>query len=241
MAARVMRFFEGLGWTREQAAGITANLSAESGFDPSAVGDGGKAYGVAQWHPDRQEAFREWAGKDIRQATLEDQLRFVHYEMTEGAEKRAGELLRAATSASSAGAAVSKHYERPAAREEEARSRAAIAERILANAQRPVVVEMNSAEQADFERARLAAQADEAAQALMRANAASQFDSRSAGQYAAQVAVSQPTSGAQVTIHQKTDVNVSGGSDPNATAQAVVGAQGRVNEELVRNMNSAVN
>ncbi|MCY1302619.1 hypothetical protein D9M68_802880 [compost metagenome] len=161
--------------------------------------------------------------------------------MTEGAEKRAGELLRAATSASSAGAAVSKHYERPAAREEEARSRAAIAERILANAQRPVVVEMNSAEQADFERARLAAQADEAAQALMRANAASQFDSRSAGQYAAQVAVSQPTSGAQVTIHQKTDVNVSGGSDPNATAQAVVGAQGRVNEELVRNMNSAVN
>lgn len=241
MAARVASFFEGLGWTKEQAAGISANLSAESSFDPTAVGDSGEAYGVGQWHPDRQEAFRQWAGKDIRQSSLEDQLRFVHYEMTQGAEKRAGDLLRAATSANSAGATVSKHYERPADREGEAAKRGALAERILANAQKPVVVQMDAAEQADFERARLAAQADDAAQALIRANAASQFDSRSPGRIAAQAAMAQPAQGNQVVIHQKTDVNVTGGADPNSTAQIVVGAQGRVNEELVRNMTSAVN
>lgn len=240
MAARVANFFEGLGWTKEQAAGISANLSAESSFDPTAIGDGGKAYGVGQWHPDRQEAFRQWAGKDIRQSSLEDQLRFVHYEMTQGAEKRAGDLLRAATSANAAGAAVSKHYERPADREGEAAKRGALAERILANSQNPVVVQMDSAEQADFERARLAAQADDAAQALIRANAASQFDSRSPDRLAAQAAMAQQPQGKQVVIHQKTDVNVSGGADPAATGQAVAGAQGRVNEELVRNMTSAV-
>ena len=241
MAARVANFFEGLGWTKEQASGIAANLSAESSFDPSAVGDGGNAYGVAQWHPDRQDAFRRWAGKDIRQSTLEDQLRFVHYEMTQGAEKRAGDLLRAATSANAAGAAVSKHYERPADREGEAAKRGALAERILANSQKPFVVQMDSAEQADFERARLAAKADDAAQALIRANAASQFDARAPDRYAVQAAMTQQALGNQVVIHQKTDVNVSGGADPNSTAQAVVGAQGRVNEELVRNMTSAVN
>ncbi|MDI3653291.1 phage tail tip lysozyme [Pseudomonas aeruginosa] len=241
MAARVANFFEGLGWTKEQAAGISANLSAESSFDPTAIGDGGKAYGVGQWHPDRQEAFRQWAGKDIRQSSLEDQLRFVHYEMTQGAEKRAGDLLRAATSANAAGAAVSKYYERPADREGEAAKRGALAERILANSQNPVVVQMDSAERADFERARLAAQADDAAQALIRANAASQFDSRSPDRLAAQATMAQSPHGNQVVIHQKTDVNVSGSADPAATGQAVAGAQGRVNEELVRNMTSAVN
>ena len=261
MAARVANFFEELGWTKEQAAGISANLSAESSFDPTAVGDGGKAYGVAQWHPDRQDAFRQWAGKDIRQSTLEEQLRFVHHELTQGNEKRAGDLLRLAKSAGQAGSVVSRHYERPADKDGEAAKRSASAEKILsatqqiadradlerallaeqANGRGPVVVQMSPAEQADFERARLAAQADDAAQALIRANAASQFDTRAPDRYAVQAAMTQQAQGNQVVIHQKTDVNVSGGADPNSTAQAVAGAQGRVNEELVRNMTSAVN
>ncbi|WP_236225603.1 phage tail tip lysozyme [Pseudomonas pseudonitroreducens] len=234
MAARVSNFFEGLGWTKEQAAGIAANLSAESSFDPGAVGDGGQAYGVAQWHPDRQDAFRQWAGKDIRQSTLEEQLRFVHHELTEGNEKRAGDLLRLAKSAGQAGSVVSRHYERPADKDGEAARRSASAERILSATQQ-------IADRADLERALLAEQADDAAQALIRANAASQFDSRAPDRYAAQAAMAQPAQGGQVVIHQKTDVNVSGSADPVSTGQAVAGAQGRVNEELVRNMTSAVN
>ncbi|MFJ4349469.1 phage tail tip lysozyme [Pseudomonas sp. NPDC089428] len=137
MGNMILQFFQGLGWTREQSAGIVANLSVESGFDPAAVGDNGKAYGIAQWHPDRQANFKAWAGKDIRQSTLEDQLNFIQYELTEGAEVAAGKLLRAANSSSDAGSIVSRYYERPgsgntpaereAARAREAANRGAIA------------------------------------------------------------------------------------------------------------------
>lgn len=171
MASRLMGFFQSLGWTHVQAAGIVANLSAESSFNPNAVGGNGKAYGIAQWHPDRQQAFEKWAGKDIRQSTLEDQARFVHYELTQGAEKRAGQLLRAAQNAEQAGGIVSRYYERPAAVDQEAARRGAAA----------------------------------------------------------------------VQLTQKTDIHVHGSSDPNATAQAVAGAQGRVTQDMTRNFASAVN
>lgn len=112
-AASVIDYFVSKGWSREQAAGIAANLHAESGFKPGATGDGGRAYGVAQWHPDRQAAFRAWLGKDIRGSTVDEQLAFVHHELTQGGEKRAGARLRGARTAGEAGAIVSTDYERP--------------------------------------------------------------------------------------------------------------------------------
>lgn len=123
-----MDFFMKKGWSREQAAGIVANLSKESNLKPGAVGDGGKAYGIAQWHPDRQAAFARKFGKDIRESTVQEQMEFVHWEMTEGNERAAGDRLRKATTASDAGAIVSKYYERPKLREEEAAERGAMAE-----------------------------------------------------------------------------------------------------------------
>lgn len=123
MAPKIIDYFVKKGWSREQAAGIVANLQQESNFDTGAVGDGGKAYGVAQWHGDRQAEFRKWSGKDIRGSTLEDQLGFVHYEMTQGREKAAGDRLRGATSAEDAGAIVSRYYERPKNADDEANFR----------------------------------------------------------------------------------------------------------------------
>ncbi len=108
-----MEFFQKLGWTQEQAAGIVANLKHESNMRADAVGDQGQAYGIAQWHPDRQANFAQWAGKDIRQSTLAEQLAFVHHELTQGAEQRAGQLLRASQNAQQAGEVVSRYYERP--------------------------------------------------------------------------------------------------------------------------------
>lgn len=125
-----MKFFMDKGWTREQAAGITANLMKESGMRPGAVGDGGKAYGIAQWHPDRQRDFERWAGKSIRDATVQEQMEFVHYEMTQGKEKSAGDKLKGATSARESGAIVSKYYERPKATEPEMAERGSMAEGI---------------------------------------------------------------------------------------------------------------
>lgn len=42
------------GLTRQGAAYLVGNLIQESNLDPSAVGDGGQAMGLAQWHPDRR-------------------------------------------------------------------------------------------------------------------------------------------------------------------------------------------
>lgn len=123
-ARGVVDFFKAKGWSEAQALGIAANLKKESGFNTAAVGDNGNAYGVAQWHDDRQRAFKKWSGKNIREANLEEQLGFVNYEMTQGAEKRAGDALRGATDERQAASIVSRLYERPANADSEAAGRA---------------------------------------------------------------------------------------------------------------------
>lgn len=133
-AKKAMSFFQKMGWSKEQSAGLAANIQAESGGRANAVGDNGKAYGIAQWHPDRQKNFEKWAGKRIQDSTYEEQLAFMHYELTEGTEKRAGDRLKGAGTAAEAGAAVSQHYERPADKLGEAAKRAKGAEVLLASA-----------------------------------------------------------------------------------------------------------
>lgn len=118
------------GWSREQAAGIAANLKHESGFNPGAVGDNGKAYGLAQWHPDRQEQFKKWSGKDIKGSSMEDQLGFLNYELREGNERRAGTKLMGAKSAAEAAALMTSEYERPADVAGQSALRAATATRL---------------------------------------------------------------------------------------------------------------
>jgi hypothetical protein len=120
-------FFMKKGWTREQAEGIAANLEQESGFNAGAEGDGGNAYGLAQWHKDRQDDFAKRYGKDIRKSTAAEQLEFVNHELTSGNEKAAGNSLSTANSAYDAAGIVSRQYERPGlddmAKDREAASR----------------------------------------------------------------------------------------------------------------------
>lgn len=125
-----MAFFMSKGWTKEQAAGIVANFGAESGMNHSIVGDNGQAYGLGQWHPDRQANFAKKYGKPIQGSSFLEQLEFANYEMTEGKEQAAGNLLRGAKSASRAGEVVSRYYERPLDANGAAFARAAAAERI---------------------------------------------------------------------------------------------------------------
>ncbi len=127
-AGQAMAFFQRAGWTAAQAAGIVANIHRESGFKAGAVGDSGSAFGLGQWHKDRQDAFKAWAGHDIKQSTFQEQLGFINYELTKGSEKMAGHILRATKDAFSAGAVVSSRYERPADRAGEANRRGALAE-----------------------------------------------------------------------------------------------------------------
>jgi Mu-like prophage protein len=131
-----LKFFtskEGGSWTPEQAAGIVANLEAESGFKHKAIGDSGKAFGIGQWHPDRQAKFQQKFGKDIRQSSYQEQLAFVNWELNNN-ESSAGKKLRQTSTANQAGAIVSRYYERPAAVEAEARKRSSIAQNIHVDA-----------------------------------------------------------------------------------------------------------
>lgn len=125
------KFFTGKGWSKEQAAGIIANLDHESNFNTKAIGDGGKAVGIAQWHPDRQANFKKVYGKNLKDASLKEQFEFINYEMTKGAEQNAGNKLKQAKTAGEAGAIVSKYYERPLLTQAEASKRAATANTVL--------------------------------------------------------------------------------------------------------------
>ena len=112
-ADAALKFFQSAGWTKEQAAGIVGNLQSESGknLDTKAVGDGGKAKGIAQWHPDRQANFAKVMGKGLDESTLEEQLRFVDWEL-KNTEKSAGDKLKQAKTAAEAARIVDKQYER---------------------------------------------------------------------------------------------------------------------------------
>lgn len=112
-AEKALEFFKSKGWMPQQAAGIVGNLQAESSqeLNPSSVGDGGKAYGIAQWHPDRQANFEAQFGKSIKQSTFQEQLEFIQWEL-ENTERKAGELLKGAITASEAAAIIDQHYER---------------------------------------------------------------------------------------------------------------------------------
>lgn len=167
---QMVDYFKRRGYSTDQSAGLVANIMAESKGDPNAVGDNGQAYGIAQWHPDRQAAFKKYTGKDIRGSTVSDQLDFMQYELRYGSEQKANALLLATQNAQQAGEVVSRAYERPAASDAEATARGRAA----------------------------------------------------------------------VQISQSTNIHVTGGGDPRATAQQVAGAQTDVNQNLVRNAQGAI-
>jgi spore coat assembly protein SafA len=111
---QAMQYFQAQGWSHAQAAGIVANLDAESGMDAGIrQHGGGPGYGLAQWEGPRQRDFARWAGHDIHGSSFSEQLRFIQHEL-QTTESGAARALRGATDARSAGSIVSRLYERPA-------------------------------------------------------------------------------------------------------------------------------
>jgi hypothetical protein len=118
-------------------------MMAESGLDPTATGDGGSAYGIGQWHDDRQEEFKKIFGKPIQGSTLGEQVAFYNAELRGGVgaergssdagAKKAGTMLGApGMTANQAAQIVSRFYERPKAVDEAARNRGALADQLSA-------------------------------------------------------------------------------------------------------------
>lgn len=96
------------------AAGFVGNFMAESGrgLNTGAVGDGGNAFGMAQWN-DRGPALKRFAeerGTDWRD--VDTQIAFVFHEL-QGAEAGAWARIREAPDAATAARLVSELYERP--------------------------------------------------------------------------------------------------------------------------------
>ncbi|GBQ92081.1 Phage-related tail protein [Acetobacter nitrogenifigens DSM 23921 = NBRC 105050] len=112
-AYKAWQYFRGQGWSPAQASGIVANLDKESTFRPDVAGDSGRAYGLGQWHADRQAQFAKRFGHSLQRSTFDEQLQFVQYELTNGDYRSAGDALRQARTAGTAGATVSALYEKP--------------------------------------------------------------------------------------------------------------------------------
>lgn len=89
----VMNFFINKGLTPEQASGFAGNFLAESDLNAAAINQaekkkGYKGYGrgIAQWSNERIQQFKEFIGKNIEDASLEEQLEFVWYEVQQRPE-----------------------------------------------------------------------------------------------------------------------------------------------------------
>ena len=115
-----MTYFVSRGWTPAQAAGIVGNLQAESGKNLSltAVGDGGKALGIAQWHPNRRTVYERTFGKPWSETSFNDQLGFIQWELNNfdnvsgNLNKNAGTALRNSNTAAQAATIFDAQYER---------------------------------------------------------------------------------------------------------------------------------
>lgn len=113
VGGELMRRAMSMGLTKLQAAGLIGGAWAESKFDPKAVGDNGKAFGMFQWHAARWKPFEAWATKNGYDPwTHGAQLAWAVQHELPGTEGRAGALFRnAKTVAQSANAGV--QFERP--------------------------------------------------------------------------------------------------------------------------------
>ena len=111
-AGQAMDFFQGRGYTREQAAGIVGNLIHESNLNPGAIGDSGTSVGIGQFHNERAAALKQFAaarGKPVND--LQTQLEFVDHELQTSEAGTAAALKGATTAREAARAFIG--YERP--------------------------------------------------------------------------------------------------------------------------------
>lgn len=103
------------GFSGAVVAGFLGNFDVEGGYG-GARGDGGKAAGIAQWHPDRQANFRRVIGKDVGSASHAEQARFVVWEMKNpaaaGMSKAQRDAILNASTPGEAAELIDKHYER---------------------------------------------------------------------------------------------------------------------------------
>lgn len=101
------------GWSKKAAAGIVGNLTVESGMDPNAIGDDGKAFGLAQWNSRGPEMKKFLADQGKAWNDFFGQLDFVDHELR-NKERTSGSQVEMAKDVASAADIIMRKYERPA-------------------------------------------------------------------------------------------------------------------------------
>lgn len=72
-----------MGLNDAAACGIMANIQSESSFNPHALGDNGTSYGLCQWHNGRWTNLKNYcSSRGLDSTTVEGQLQFLQYELT---------------------------------------------------------------------------------------------------------------------------------------------------------------
>lgn len=107
-----------MGLNTAGAAGVVANISRESSFRPTALGDGGTSYGICQWHAGRYTNLKNWCSQNGKDYTsLDGQLWYLKYELEKsytGVLNYIKSVANNADGAYNAGYYWCKHFEIPA-------------------------------------------------------------------------------------------------------------------------------
>lgn len=107
---QMWNFFAGKGLAPHQIAGILGNSQAESGFNPTAVGDKGQAFGLFQ-HNDRKGQLFDFIGGKANLKDVNAQLEFVWKEFQTTERKAYDRLIKATDYMQANDAMIS--FERP--------------------------------------------------------------------------------------------------------------------------------
>ena len=123
----LMQQFQAMGLSKDEAADRLANFIRESSLDPTSEGDKGKAYGLGQWHPDRQSRYAQLFGHrmqdvDNEWTALKEQALFSQWEL-ENDPYESKQWSRAKGDMMHQDSLYSRYIERPADEAGEARER----------------------------------------------------------------------------------------------------------------------
>lgn len=116
-AAKVADTLRSGGLSEAVVAGFLGNLQVESNLrHDGPAGDGGKAQGLAQHHPERLANFQEATGVAFQNSTLADQTKFILWELDHperaGMTRKQVNEIKAAATPEEAAKLIDKYYER---------------------------------------------------------------------------------------------------------------------------------
>lgn len=113
VAKNIISYFVSKGLSKEQAAGLAGNFHAESGFNPTIVGDNGAAFGLAQWRDGRLVDLKNFAkANKLDPNNINTQLSFAWHELNTTENAALKNLLKAKTVEEASETVLTK-FERP--------------------------------------------------------------------------------------------------------------------------------